>query len=172
MQTLDLLLFVLIGVSGVTDIRTGKIYNAVTYPAILLGFACNAWIPDGAGLKSSLLGFGVAAALMGTLTLLGGMGGGDTKLLAAIGAMKGYPFILAVLFYSFLVGGALALTVAIWQRRLLGTLGRVWRMLFAVIVFRINPAAGPEERASYKIPFGVAICVGTLWAQLIEIFRN
>jgi prepilin peptidase CpaA len=169
---LDLLVFVLIAVCGVTDIHAGKIYNKATYPAIVLGFAWNAWIAGAPGFKSSLLGFTVAAILMGTLTLLGGMGGGDTKLLAAIGALKGYPFILAVLFYSFLVGGALALTVAIWQKRLLGTLGRVWRMLFAAVMYRLNPAAEPEERMSYKIPFGVAICVGTLWAQLVEILRN
>src|SRR5205085_4037070 len=134
LHSLDLLVFALITTCGITDIHAGKIYNKATYPAILVGFAWNAWMPDAPGLKSSLLGFALAAVLMGTLTLLGGMGGGDTKLLAAIGALKGYPFILAVLFYSFLVGGALALTVAIWQRRLLGTLGRVWRMLFAVAV--------------------------------------
>jgi prepilin peptidase CpaA len=169
---LDLLVFLLIVVCGITDIQTGKIYNKATYPAILVGFAWNALMPGAPGLKSSLLGFTVAAALMVTLTLLGGMGGGDAKLLAAVGALKGYPFILAVLFYSFLVGGALALTVAIWQRRLLGTLGRVFRMLFAVVAYRLNPSVGPEERLSYKIPFGVAICLGTLWAQLVELLRG
>lgn len=172
MQLLDLLVFVLIGVCGVTDVLTGKIYNKATYPAMLLGFAWNAWMPNAPGLKSSLEGFLLAAVLMGGLTLLGGMGGGDAKLLAAIGALKGYPFILDVLFYSFLVGGVIALTVAIWQGRLLGTLRRVWYMLFGVVVFRVKPVEGPEEAQSYKIPFGVAICLGTLWAQLLEIFKN
>ena len=59
------------------------------------------------------------------LVLAGGTGGGDAKLLAAIGAIDGYPLIIDVLFYSFLVGGAMALTVAIWQGRLWATLGRV-----------------------------------------------
>jgi prepilin peptidase CpaA len=172
MQFLDVLLFVLIALCGITDLQTGKIYNKATYPAILLGFVWNIWIPGGPGLKSSLLGFAVAAVLMGTLTLLGGMGGGDAKLLAAIGAMKGYPFILDSLFYSFLVGGALALIIAVWQRRLPGILGRVGRMLFAAVIYRINFPAALDEGASYKIPFGVAICLGTLWAQLLELLRN
>jgi hypothetical protein len=45
-------------------------------------------------------------------------------------------------------------------------------MLFAVVAYRLNPSVGPEERLSYKIPFGVAICLGTLWAQLVELLRG
>lgn len=171
MQLLDLLVFVLIGICGVTDVQAGKIYNKVTYPAMLVGFAWNALVPDAVGIKSSLQGFAVAAVLLGVLTILGGMGGGDAKLLAAIGAMKGYPFILDVLFYSFLLGGAFAIAVAIWQKRLWATLRRVGHMLFAATVLRVRPVEDPEAKMSYKIPFGAAICVGTLWAQLVEIIR-
>jgi prepilin peptidase CpaA len=123
-------------------------------------------------LKSSLQGFLIAALLMGTLTVLGGMGGGDAKLIAAIGAMKGYPFIVDVLFYSFLVGGVIALSVAVWQGRFLGTMRRVGQMLFGVVFYRTSLVEGVEENQSYKIPFGVAICLGTLWAQLTQIFSS
>lgn len=171
MQLLDVLVFSLIGFCGVTDVQAGKIYNKVTYPAIVAGFAWNALVPGAPGIRSSLLGFGIAAVLMGALAMMGGMGGGDAKLLAAIGAMKGHPFILDVLFYSFLVGGAMAIAVAFWEGRLWGTLRRVGHMLFAVTVLRIRPAEDSESKLSYKIPFGVAICIGTLWAQLAEILR-
>lgn len=172
MQLLDLIVFALIGVCGVTDLQSGKIYNEITYPAILAGFAWNSLAANSPGITSSIEGFLLAAVLMGTLTLMGGMGGGDTKLIAAIGALKGYPFILDVLFYSFLTGGAIALSVAIWQGRLSGTVKRAWYMLFGAVVYRIRPVEGPEEKQSYKIPFGVAICIGTLWAQLSQMLNS
>lgn len=172
MLLLDIFIFVLIGICGVTDLQTGKIYNKITYPAIVAGFLWNAVATNAPGLKSSLQGFLIAALLMGTLTLLGGMGGGDTKLIAAIGAIKGYPFIVDVLFYSFLVGGAIALSVAVWQGRFFGTMRRVGQMLFGVVFYRTGLVVGVEENQSYKIPFGVAICLGTLWAQLVQILSS
>ena len=172
MQVIDVVVFVLIGICGITDLRTGKIYNKVTYPAILLGLSWNVWMPDALGWWSRIEGFALAAVLMGALTLMGGMGGGDAKLLAAIGALKGYPFILDVLFYSFLVGGVIALAIAIWQRRFLRILGNVWRMLLAILIYRSKPETAEDETGSYKIPFGLAICLGTLWAQLLELLRG
>jgi prepilin peptidase CpaA len=138
----------------------------VTYPAILIGFALNAWLERVEGVCNSAEGFLLAAVLMGGLALIGGMGGGDAKLLAGIGAIRGYPFIVNVLFYSFLVGGAMALIVAIWQGRLWTILRRVGAMLYAIVLFRRLPRKEWSDVKSYKIPFGVAICLGALWAQV------
>jgi prepilin peptidase CpaA len=170
LSSLDIALFVLVGACGITDIQTGKIYNKVTYPAILLGVAWNAWAGGSAGFVNSLQGFLLAAVVMGGLVVLGGMGGGDAKLLAAIGSIKGYPFILDVLFYSFLVGGAMALCVAIWQGRLWRILARVGRLLYGLLLFRRLDRAEWDEAKSYRIPFGVAICLGALWAQGLQLF--
>ena len=150
-----------------TDLRTGRVYNKVTYPAMLVGFAINAWLDRASGLTSSAEGFLLAAVLMGGLALIGGMGGGDAKLLAGIGAIKGYPFITDVFFYAFLAGGAMALIIAIWQGRLWATLRRVGSMLRTILLFRSLPRAEWDSVKSYKIPFGVAICLGALWAQVM-----
>jgi prepilin peptidase CpaA len=163
----DVTLFLLIGICAVTDLRRGRVYNNVTYPAILLGFVLNGWLQHGQGIESSAEGFLLAAVLTGGLALIGGMGGGDAKLLVGIGAIRGYPFIADVLFYSFLAGGAMALMVALWQGRLWATLGRVGAMLSAVVLRRSLPRAEWENVNSFKIPFGVAICVGALWAQAL-----
>ena len=166
MDSRDVALFVLIGICGVTDLRSGRVYNKVTYPAILIGFGLNAWLERAEGVWSSAEGFLLAAVLMGGLALIGGMGGGDAKLLAGIGAVRGYPFIIEVFFYSFLVGGAMALIVAIWQGRLWTILRRVGAMLYTIVVFRRLPQTEWNDVKSYKIPYGVAICLGALWAQV------
>jgi prepilin peptidase CpaA len=168
----DATLFILIGICAVTDLRAGRVYNKVTYPAILLGFVLSGWLEQAQGLESSAKGFLLAAVLTGGLALIGGLGGGDTKLLAAIGAIKGYPFIADVLFYSFLAGGAMALSVALWQGRLAATLRRVAGMLCSIVLRRILPRVEWEGVNSFKIPFGVAICVGALWAQVLPRFAE
>ena len=166
MDSRDIVLFILVGICGVTDLRSGRVYNKVTYPAMLIGFVLNAWLERAAGVWNCAEGFLLAAVLMGGLALIGGMGGGDAKLLAGIGAIRGYPFIVDVFFYSFLVGGAMALIVAIWQGRLWTILRRVGEMLYVIVFFRRLPQTEWNDVKSYKIPFGVAICVGALWAQV------
>ncbi len=132
-----------------------------------LGVILNGWLGGSAAMLESAEGFLLAAVLMGGLALMGGIGGGDAKLLAAIGAIKGYPFIADVLFYSFLVGGAMALIVALWQGRLWTTLRRIGGVLYSAAVLRQRPGGNWEGVGSYKIPFGVAICLGALWAQIL-----
>lgn len=162
----DTVVFGLIVCSAITDIRSGRIYNKVTYPAIAFGLLWS-WFPwSSTTVAASFEGFLIAAILLGGLTLVGGMGGGDAKLMAALGAIKGYPFVVNDIFYSFLVGGAMALAVAIWQGRLYSVLKRVFGTLMSVLKLRSVQPAGLSDIESYKIPFGVAICVGTLWTQL------
>jgi prepilin peptidase CpaA len=53
--------------------------------------------------------------------MLGALGAGDVKLLAAIGAMKGPEFVLAVAVYGSLVGGLLAVLYVVKERRVKST---------------------------------------------------
>jgi Flp pilus assembly protein protease CpaA len=168
MQPIDLLLFALILVCGLTDIRTGRIYNKATYPAILVGFVWAAFAGQDA-LISSAEGFLAAAVLMVAPVMLGGMGGGDAKLLAAVGALKGLSFVLDALFYSFLAGGAIALSMVIWQGRLWSVLRTLWRFCYSAVWLRNASAADWQGMPTYKVPFGAAICLGTLWAQVMRI---
>ena len=95
------------------------------------------------------------------LFAVGWMGGGDVKLMAAVGALKGYPFILHAMFYSIFTGGVCAALLLIWgghSRAILGDFATVLRRA------RGDAAAGPIPTRGGSFPFGVAICVGTLAA--------
>ncbi len=151
---------------GATDLLYRKVYNHLTFPAIALGFALNYWFWGVSGLRSSGLGLLVGFFPLLLIFMAGGMGGGDVKLMAAIGAIMGFPFILAALLYSALTGGVIALVTVIWKkqwRTLGGDIGRA-----VVLIFR--PSAGrdtePEKnnRPRLTIPFGFAIFLGSLWA--------
>lgn len=93
----------------ITDSLTRKIPNALVLTAILLGFAVNGYTNSFQGVAASLAGLTVGLTLLLPLYLTGGMGAGDVKSLAALGALFGPAIILQVFLYTALIGGALSL---------------------------------------------------------------
>ncbi|MCK5879166.1 MAG: prepilin peptidase, partial [Holophagae bacterium] len=84
--TRNVLLYGVVAVCAVTDILYGKIYNKITYPVILLGVIL-AIFSGFMVLKASLVGLLVGFLLYFLVFMMGGFGGGDVKLMTAIGAL-------------------------------------------------------------------------------------
>ena len=167
----DLILLVLLGTSGYTDIRRQKIYNACTLPALALGLIWNTAFFGLAGARSSVTGFLLGFGIFFLIYLWGGIGGGDVKLMGAIGAIAGYPFIIPAILYSILIGGAIALIELVWQKRLLRSIKNIFLTLFTFFIPKLNTVPlDPAE--SLKVPYGLAISAGTLWAWVESHFFN
>ncbi len=154
-----------------SDLATGKIYNQLTYPAAIFGFVL-ALVSGGIHeLGWHMAGFSIGFIPFFVLFLLKGMGGGDVKLMAAAGAIMGYPLIVAGLFHTVLVGGVVAVSVMLWKGVLWrGVRNALWTMItwaLPVQTRRLDPAN------SQKIPFGIAIALGCIWASLesLTLFR-
>jgi len=153
--------------AAVFDLRRGTVYNWLTYPAIVAGliFGAIAGWADGdlkAGLTDHLLGFGFGFGVLAIAYFLGGMGGGDVKLMGAVGAFLGWPGVLHAMFYSFLVGVAVGLIWMVWRGR---TRAVVRRLAVAV---RVLPLLGMKideavPSDAQRVPFAFAVCVGSLW---------
>lgn len=166
--TRDILLYLVIAVCAITDVMYGKIFNKITYPAIILGLLINLLLGKQA-FQSSVIGMLVAFILFLIVFMIGGLGGGDVKLMTAIGAIKGYPFVMYAAFYSALVGGLMSIAIMIWKGRFLKGMRNIFRVIFSYIFSFIFPGVKPlslSPEESEKIPFGFAICLGTLWAVL------
>ena len=165
---------VLVAAAGF-DLRWGTVYNWLTYPAILAGLALGALQGSAAGdtaagLTDHILGFGFGFGILLVAYLLGGMGGGDVKLMGAVGALLGWQdwAALHAVFYSFLVGAALGLILVVWRGRVRILLRRLW---MAIRILPL-PTATLDEAAgtpTLRVPFGFAVCVGTLWYLAEEI---
>ncbi len=86
------------------DIEHGIIPNRLTYPGIVAGIALSIFT---IGITSSLIGSFLYGTVLLAAALIsrGGMGGGDIKMAAAIGAFLGYPQAILALFLSSLLGG-------------------------------------------------------------------
>ena len=116
------------------------------------------------GLALSAAGWAIGIALFLPMFLLRGMGGGDVKLLGAVGAWLGPLGALYAGLYSVLAGGVLALIVGIVR----GYLGKAFKNLWGLVAFwrtaGIQPLPGLtiEDAAGPRLAYGVAIAAGTL----------
>src|SRR4051812_37339735 len=105
--------FITVSIAAIADIRTRKIPNWLVVPFLLGGVTISAIAHGWHGLGQSLSGVLVAALLLGPLYWLGGMGMGDVKLCAAIGAWIGPSQLLIALVVMGMAGGLIALVLAI-----------------------------------------------------------
>jgi leader peptidase (prepilin peptidase)/N-methyltransferase len=105
------------------DLEHQIIPDVISLPGIVLGFVFSFFIPR-LGWQSSLLGILVGggslylvASLYQLLTKKEGMGGGDIKLLAMMGAFFGWMAIPFIIFVSSLVGSVIGVTVMLIQKK-------------------------------------------------------
>src|SRR5713226_3428625 len=100
--------FVVLGIAVVIDIRSRRIPNWLSLPFLAAGTVVSAWrggLPDFA---QSIAGIGLAVAVAGVLCYLRGMGMGDLKLFAAVGAWVGPGQLFFALIATGIAGGFLA----------------------------------------------------------------
>ena len=147
-----------------TDIRYSKILNAVTVPAAILGIVVNGVGHGVAGLVGSLEGIALGLALLPVCGLLGRiLGGGDIKLLAAVGALEGPYVLLWACGYTAIAGGILAVLVALWRRSLRAGIERMGHALWAR--FAANTTLDIQTAdAKARLPYAIAISLGSLVA--------
>ena len=155
------------GTAAVVDHRHGLIPNALTYPCLLGGMALATIAGGWAGLGLSVAGILAGGSVFLLAFMIGSCGGGDVKLMAALGAILGAPAALDLTLASLLVGGAMA--VALMLRRLdpADMLARIrlFVMLAPAGIRKTGPALKPGAR--HTLRFGVAVALGLAWLLLL-----
>jgi prepilin peptidase CpaA len=144
------------------DLRTFRIPNYLTLGAALAGLLYQTTFHGLSGLGSGFLGLGLGFFLLFPLYVLGGMGAGDVKALAALGTWLG-PWLTLMLFcYMAIAGGLTALGVLIYKGLLWAKLRQYWHYLVSWILFRpTGLSSGPGPQAEVQgIPYGVAMALG------------
>jgi Flp pilus assembly protein protease CpaA len=158
-------MFALVFVATVTDLRQHRIYNWTTYPGIAIAIGLSG-LSDSLGSRTlaeigigqSLLGLLVCGALMLVCFVLFEIGGGDVKLLAMTGAFLGPEFGIQVLLWTFVLGGLAAVAILI---RKLGALNFAFKILQPVMgKFRTGWAESFDEydRKEMKMKLYLAPC--------------
>ena len=98
---------IVLGVATFTDLRSRRIPNWLVLPFLLAGIVVSGWLQGWHGIEQSLAGAGLATLIYGILFLKFGMGAGDVKLCAAIGAWIGPIQLLYALLFTALAIGTL-----------------------------------------------------------------
>ena len=91
---------VLAAVACATDLRDGRIPNALTFGSLALALIVHGLLPQGLGWTHALLGLLAGGAVFFPFFALGGMGAGDVKLMAALGAWMGWQPALFIAMYG------------------------------------------------------------------------
>jgi prepilin peptidase CpaA len=150
-------------IAAVVDVRTRRVPNVLTCAIAAVGLvAAGAGAGDlgvGAAIAGGLIGF----ALMLPGYLLGGTGGGDVKLLAALGTLLGPGRTVTAFIAMALAGGAIAVIVALARGQGRATAQRFWRLLRGD---RSAATAVESAAVDNRFAYAPAIAVGAALAVL------
>lgn len=164
----DFLLMSLLIICVITDIKERRIYNKVLFPFFIVALTIHLASGGLLGLTHALAGTAVGFSILLIPYFLGGMGAGDVKLLAVIGALKGTFFVLTAAVYMALAGGILALFVLFFRK---GSLDRFRQiaMFFGGLRSGMKlPMALDKDALNATYPYGVAIAIGAVAAVVFQ----
>jgi prepilin peptidase CpaA len=154
----DIVLTLVLLVCVITDLKERKIYNLVLIPAFFFGLFYNLAVASWAGLGQSLLGTLAGLGILILPFLAGGIGAGDVKLLAVIGAVKGPLFALYAAVGMGLAGGIIALCLLVYKGVLFQTVWAMFMSLFSGLRYKF-------VNEKIMVPYGLAIAAGA-WGAL------
>ncbi len=166
---LKLVLILTVLAAGFYDLRVRRIPNWVNLTGALLGLVLNTYFEGlhrqaGHGLATSAGGMLIALCVYVPLYALKGMGAGDVKLMAAIGAIVGPGNWFNIFLVTALLGGVASLTLVLVRRKWGQTMLNI-----STIVTQLAQGKPPAERASglsihnnqsLKMPHGAIIASG------------
>jgi prepilin peptidase CpaA len=162
-------------VAAVIDGLKLKVPNWITFPMILSGWVYSTAAFGWNGLADSLLGTVVGLGLLLPAYAIGGMGAGDVKLLAGVGAWMG----IGVTFYAFCVsavlGGVIAVGMVLYRRAWAKHRDQFWSIVNEISTIRdpevLSVIAADRKKSMLLLPYGIPIAIGSIayfaWAGLL-----
>ncbi len=148
-----------------TDLHSSRIPNWLTFSTMGFALLGHVWVHGASGAFFSLAGSAVGLGLFIVPYAAGGMGAGDVKLMAAIGALVGPAGALLSGLLAIMIGGVYAVGAMCYQWGLVAA-GR--KLLCAAQgAFLTGGKVWAEElRLPFRLRYGVAIAGGTLLFEL------
>jgi prepilin peptidase CpaA len=161
----DYWLITLVVAAALSDVKDRTIPNYLTVTGLAIGLVLSL-SPGGISPQGALLGAAIGFGLSLPLFALGAFGGGDAKLITAVGAFMGPLGMLEALLGTALIGGAMAVYTT-WRLGLLGqTISNTGALVLNLVtVGRFGHRQTLRTEGVITIPYGVAIAAGSLIAR-------
>lgn len=153
-----------LSIATFTDLRSRRIPNWLVIPFLAAGMVTSTCLHGWTGTARSVGGMLLGALICGLLGWMGGMGMGDVKLCAAIGAWIGPGQLIIALILTGLIGGAMAIGWAAWGGFLGELFSNTGELMIHVKAHGVEPHPGMTLSAPRvrKMPYAPAIAIGTL----------
>jgi prepilin peptidase CpaA len=153
-------------VAAIIDGWRLKVPNWLTFPLVIGGWLYSSAFFGWAGLGWSLFGTAVGLGLLLPAYAIGGMGAGDVKLLAGVGAWMGGIVTLYAFCVSALVGGVIAVGMLLYQGKCRSHVHQFMAILTEILVVRdpsqLAATAAARKSSMTLLPYGIPIAIGTI----------
>ncbi len=155
-------------ITTVTDVWKFKIYNAHTIPFLLSGLAYHSAVGGIVGFRGSLLGALFGFSVLFVFYVMGGMGAGDVKLMAAVGAWLGLPLTFYLFIASSLAAGAYSIVLLVLGQSLVETWNNFQILWLRIVVIgrhlgtdqRVEAEINRSDRRLRVVPFAAMVMIG------------
>ncbi len=146
------------------DMRTNRIPNYLNLGCALAGLGYQLGFSGWSGLGEGLLGMALGFGLLIFFYWKRGLGAGDVKALAALGAWLG-PRQTFYLFIYMAISGVLVVVFFLWRRGVLGAkIRQLWGFLVNWVLLRPHASMAPPAAAPASpgegIPYALALALG------------
>jgi prepilin peptidase CpaA len=142
-----------------TDLKSRRIANWLTFGAAGAALLVRLVFSGPHAALDGVEGWFAGTALLMLPFLLGWMGAGDVKLLAAFGAIGGLDFVVQSALYGCILGGFIAIVYLVRERKL-------WFVLMNLFVYIRHPL-GSVLQAKRRMPFGPALAAGAAISMVV-----
>lgn len=143
------------------DIKTQRIPNYLTLGTAAAGLGFQIGFHGWGGLWSGFLGLILGFGLLIIPYILKGMGAGDVKALAALGAWLGPRDTLILFVYMGICGGLLIFLVLAWRGVLVSKMLQIWMDLKSIFLRQPQSQETPNSIApKQRIPYAAALALG------------
>jgi len=160
------LLSLILIIAAVIDGWFLKVPNWLTAPLVIAGWMSATYCHGFSGLGWSMAGTAVGLGVLLPAYAIGGMGAGDVKLMAGIGAWIG----ATATFYAFcvtaVVGGAIAVVMVLVRRRWRHHVLQFFQIADEIFTVRdaekLSSIAAERKSSMMLLPYGIPIALGTI----------
>ncbi len=159
--------------AAVWDVRQHRIPNWITLPGIVVGMVLRSVLLGWKGLGSAVTGCLLAGGILFLFYVVRAMGAGDVKLMAAIGSLVGPSQVIDIVLATAIFGGAIGVVYALYHGRMWSTIKNVGSILkfHALAGVQPHPNFNLDNPEVLRVPYGLAIAMGTLYVYLLMWWR-
>jgi prepilin peptidase CpaA len=165
------ILLVFLALSCAADVRTRRIPNALSGFAMLAGLSVNLFYFGVPGLLAAATGIAVTIAALLAPFALGGIGGGDVKMMGAVGALLGPRLGLVALGIGLVLGGVVMLAHLARLGRAGEKLRATGHMIGAAVLERSTSPlrVAIDAPQAVTLPYSIPLGLGAVAAALIAV---